>query len=332
MEIKKKAVIVKDEAGLPNYMTMFYMTPEDRQQDPEGAPEMFKIGNYAGNTRIAVLISQYTNVVLNGIPASLPYQKPVEGMTFDQAIEACMRKGENWHLMTNTEWVYLLEEADRLGHTIGGNTNYGKDADNPEQKAWCYDGYTVLTGTEPTEWSHDGTAEGVFGLKGNFWEWVSGLRLVRGCIEYIPHNDAATCDLRPGAPTWQPAIHEGERLKLIADEGEVKLTTRERKDGWTGCHMSELKLEGLKEVPEIAYKLGIVPRDWKSRKDGLWTDSEIEEAVPVRGSSFSSTSYGGAAALNLSSPRSSSYNYISFRSALWLDDWELIAEILERNA
>ena len=107
MEIKKKAVIVKDEAGLPNYMTMFYMTPEDRQQDPEGAPEMFKIGNYAGNTRIAVLISQYTNVVLNGIPASLPYQKPVEGMTFDQAIEACMRKGENWHLMTNTEWVYL---------------------------------------------------------------------------------------------------------------------------------------------------------------------------------------------------------------------------------
>ena len=35
MEIKKKAVIVKDEAGLPNYMTMFYMTPEDRQQNPE---------------------------------------------------------------------------------------------------------------------------------------------------------------------------------------------------------------------------------------------------------------------------------------------------------
>ena len=332
MEIKKKAVIVKDEAGLPNYMTMFYMTPEDRQQDPEGAPEMFKIGNYAGNTRIAVLISQYTNVVLNGIPASLPYQKPVEGMTFDQAIEACMRKGENWHLMTNTEWVYLLEEADRLGHTIGGNTNYGKDADNPEQKAWCYDGYTVLTGTEPTEWSHDGTAEGVFGLKGNFWEWVSGLRLVRGCIEYIPHNDAATCDLRPGAPTWQPAIHEGERLKLIADEGEVKLTTRERKDGWTGCHMSELKLEGLKEVPEIAYKLGIVPRDWKSRKDGLWTDSEIEEAVPIRGSSFYNTGDGGAAALDLNNPRSNSDFSISFRSALWLDDWELIAEILERNA
>lgn len=332
MEIKKKAVIVKDEAGLPNYMTMFYMTPEDRQQNPEGAPEMFKIGHYAGNTRLAVLISQYTNVVLNDIPASLPYQKPVEGMTFDQAIEACMRKGENWHLMTNTEWVYLLEEADRLRHTIGGNTNYGKDADNPEQKAWCYDGYTVLTGTEPVEWSHDGTAEGVFGLKGNFWEWVSGLRLVRGNIEYIPHNNAAACDLRPGAAMWKAAMYEGKRLKLIADNGEVKLTTGERKDGWTGCHMSEMKLEGLEEVPEIAYKLGIVPRNWQSRKDGIWTDSELEEAVPLRGSSFNNTSYGGAAALNLYNPRSHSYNYISFRSALWLDDWELITDILERNA
>lgn len=332
MEIKKKAVIVKDEAGLPNYMTMFYMTPEDRQQDPEGAPEIFKIGHYAGNTRLAVLISQYTNVVLNGIPASLPYQKPVEGMTFDQAIEACMRKGENWHLMTNTEWVYLLEEADRLGHTIGGNTNYGKDADNPEQKAWCYDGYTVLTGTEPVEWSHDGTAEGVFGLKGNFWELVSGLRLVRGNIEYIPHNNAAACDLRPGAAMWKAATHEGKRLKLIADGGKVKLTTGERKDDWTGCHMSEMKLEGLEEVPEIAYKLGIVPRNWKIRKDGIWADSELEEAVPFRGSSFSYPGNGGAAALSLYFPRSYSNHSISFRSALWLDDWELITEILERNA
>lgn len=329
MEIKKKAVIVKDEAGLPNYMTMFYMTPEDRQQDPEGAPEMFKIG---GKTRLAVLISQYTNVMLRNIPASLPYQKPAEYVSFDKAIEACKRKGKNWHLMTNTEWVYLLEEADRLGHTIGGNTNYGKDADNPEQEAWCYDGYTVLTGTEPVEWSHDGTAEGVFGLKGNFWEWVTGLRLVRGIIEYIPHNDAATCDLSSGMPEWKMILKGGKMLQLIADGGEVKLTTGERKDDWTGCHMSELKLEGLEEVPEIIYKLGIVPRDWKSRKDGIWVDSEIEEAVPFRGSSFSSASHGGAAALLLGNPRSSSNNDISFRSALWMDDWELITEILERNA
>lgn len=96
--------------------------------------------------------------------------------------------------------------------------------------------------------------------------------------------------------------------------------------------MSEMKLEGLEEVPEIAYKLGIVPRNWQSRKDGIWTDSELEEAVPIRGSSFYRTGNGGAAALYLVNPRSLSYSSVSFRSALWLDDWELITDILERNA
>ena len=76
-----------------------------------------------------------------------------------------------------------------------------------------------------------------------------------------------------------------------------------------------MKLEGLEEVPEIAYKLGIVPRNWQSRKDGIWTDSELEEAVPFRGPGFRSTSIGGAAALSLYSPRSSSLSNISFRSA-----------------
>ena len=39
--VKKKAVIVKDRLGLPNYMTMFYMEPGT--YNPEDVPEMFKI-------------------------------------------------------------------------------------------------------------------------------------------------------------------------------------------------------------------------------------------------------------------------------------------------
>ena len=41
--VKKKAVIVKDRLGLPNYMTMFYMEPGT--YNPEDVPEMFKIKN-----------------------------------------------------------------------------------------------------------------------------------------------------------------------------------------------------------------------------------------------------------------------------------------------
>ncbi|MCM1232690.1 MAG: hypothetical protein NC489_21400 [Ruminococcus flavefaciens] len=132
----KAAVVVPDEAGLPNYMTMFYMEPGTYK--PEDVPEMFRVD---GKTVAAVLISQYTNVMMKDIPASLPYQKPAESMNFDEAAAACRRKGPGWHLMTNTEWVYLMKEAEEIGHKIGGNTNYGKNADNPEEKGWCYDGY-----------------------------------------------------------------------------------------------------------------------------------------------------------------------------------------------
>ena len=105
----------------------------------------------------------------------------------------------------------------------------------------------------------------------------------------------------------------------VADEIEAE---------WDGCHISELQLDGLEEVPEIAYKLGIVPHDWENETAGIWADSELEEAVPIRGSCFFSTSYGGGAALSLSYGRAIVSNSVSFRSALYLEDWQLVTEIL----
>ena len=118
--IFKAAVVVNDEAGLPNYMTMFYMEPGTCK--PEDVPEVFKVN---GEIMAAILISQYTNTVINGIPVSLPYQKPVESMGHDESAAACRRKGPGWHLMTNAEWVYLMKDAAAAGHIISGNTSYG---------------------------------------------------------------------------------------------------------------------------------------------------------------------------------------------------------------
>ena len=64
---------------------------------------------------------------------------PKAYINFDTALAVCRRKGEGWHLMTNTEFVYLLHEAEELGHTIGGNTNHGSNADNPQEKGVAYD-------------------------------------------------------------------------------------------------------------------------------------------------------------------------------------------------
>ena len=96
--------------------------------------------------------------------------------------------------------------------------------------------------------------------------------------------------------------------------------------------MADLQLEELEEMPEIAYKLGIVPHDWKNETAGIWADNELEEAVPVRGSSFGSASSGGAGALTLSNPRSYVSSLVSFRSALFLESWELVTDLLKAGA
>ena len=96
--------------------------------------------------------------------------------------------------------------------------------------------------------------------------------------------------------------------------------------------MADLQLEELEEMPEIAYKLGIVPHDWKNETAGIWADNELEEAVPFRGSGFFCTSDGGAGALNLIYPRSLVSNDVSFRSALFLESWELVTDLLKAGA
>lgn len=281
--VKKKAVIVMDSAGLPNYMTMFYMEPGT--YEPEDVPELFKIRN---KIVPAVLVSQFTNTMIKGVPASLPYQQPKHTISYDEAAAACGRKGKGWHLMTNTEFVYLLHEAEELGHTIGGNTNYGSNSKNEQESGVRYDSAgRTLTGCDPLTWSHDGTADGVFGLCGNFWEWVTGLRLHKGVVEYTPNNDAAV-EGYTEKPDWTVAEVNGRPLKLYGNSaGDVVMSVAEEiEENWEGCHMADLQLEELDEVPEIAYKLGIVPHDWKHETAGLWADSELEESRAFPGFVF----------------------------------------------
>ncbi len=326
--VKKKAVVVNDDRGFPNFMTMFYMEPGTYAS--EDIPDMFKVD---GRRVAAVLISQYTNADIKGTPVSMPYQMPVENKNHDTAARMCRSKGAGWHLMTNAEYVYLLNEADRLGHKISGNTDFGKNADNPEERGVCYDGYTTLTGLDPLAWSHDGTKDGVFGLCGNFWEHVAGVRLHRGVIEYIKDNDAAAHDYGTEDAAWKPAEADGKLLAFDRLPGRsAMLTDGEAAGDRDGIHMKDLQFGGsLTEVPEIIYRLGLLPRDYKERKDGLYIDSREKEAVLFRGSSFNNTSNGGAAALNFSTPRSNSGINVAFRSALYLDNWELIIDLLART-
>ena len=54
--------------------------------------------------------------------------------------------------------------------------------------------------------------------------------------------------------------------------------------------------------------------------------------MPIRGSSFNNTSNGGAGALNLNNARSNVNSFESLRSALFLESWELVTDLLKASA
>ena len=312
-----------DDLGMPSIMVAI---PKMKYSDiiTGGTQETLPWWIVDGVEKEVIWVSKYINVVVNDRAYSLPMKDPKAYIDFDTALAVCRRKGEGWHLMTNTEFAYLQHEAEELGHTIGGNTNHGSNADNPQEKGVVYDSAgRTLTGCDPLTWSHDGTAGGVFGICGNFWEFVTGLRLHKGVVEYTKDNDAAVEGYKDEAPDWTVAEVNGKPLKLYgsSDGGVVMSTAEKIEKDWDGCHIAELQLEELEDVPEIAYKLGIVPHDWKNETAGIWADSELEEAVPLRGSSFGYAPGGGAGALSLLNARSYVFYGVSLRSALFLESW-----------
>ena len=54
--------------------------------------------------------------------------------------------------------------------------------------------------------------------------------------------------------------------------------------------------------------------------------------MPIRGSGFSNTSNGGAGALRLNGARSNVRRIVSLRSALFLESWELVTDLLKAGA
>lgn len=305
--MKHENVVLFDKLGNPSIMVKY--TPE------AGKPvePVFIIENEPVE---AVYISKYTNTMVNGLPCSLPFMKPAHSVNFDEASAACRAKGEGWHLMTNTEWEYLLAESRAAGTMPHGNTDYGKYYFDNTEKGEVYDGYHTLPGTGPLTWSNTHEADGVFDLCGNFWEWVAGLRLKKGVIQYIENNDAAIADLSKESEAWKSVEVAGKTVKLSAEGAGVAVTTEEPEENWDGCHFKDMEIK-LDEVPDILHKLGIIPENQKEEMAGIFADSGEEETLPLRGSGFYNTSYGGPSSVSLYNPRSGVNYDVGFRSAFF---------------
>ncbi len=320
-------VVIFDDRGIPSIMCRF-VCPKDAAE----TPAIFKIGKHTAD---AIYISKYPNVIIKGRAYSLPMLDPAANVTFDVAVAACITKGEGWHLMTAVEWEYLLNQSREKGTMPHGNTYYGTDYYHKEEKADCggcrYG--RSKTGSGPATWNHDNTIYGVSDLNGNVWEWLAGLRLLDGAIEYIPNNDAALtgCDLSRDSKAWQQLRTKRGPVRAEVRAGEVTITDREAAEDYTpeyeGTSIADLKID-LQEVPQALKDLGIVPdnRAESELKTYVYFDATEGEWLPFRGSGFGNTSNSGASAIRLNDPRSNSYGRVGFRSAFYEVNGKLIAE------
>lgn len=297
--------VLFDKNGRPDIMVAF--TPDEL-----GLPSELR-----GKTVKEYLISKYPNTLIDGVPYSLPFQKPATSVNHDEAIELCQSKGPGWHLLTNDEWAALARQSWENDTIPTGNTRNGHSHSHPEQTGTTYDGSgKTLAGSGPIQWNHDRTAEGVADLVGNVWEHVGGIRFLNGQVQVIPDNGAAAgADQSEDSKEWQ-AIYtaDGDPIYFNPVDGEIFVQPCEaiEKD-YDGVRFTELHASEI-DVPDKLIELGLYPPQEYEGDDYFWVDNDGERCV-YRGGYWSSGENAGLFYLTGLNPRSYSYTGIGFRSA-----------------
>lgn len=298
--------VIFDKSGIPDIMVAF--TPDEL-----GLPAELK-----GRKVEAYLIGKYPATMINGVPHSLPFQKPAVDINHDEAIRLCEAKGPGWHLTTNDEWAALAHQSRKNGTLPRGNTNSGKSHSHPEETGTTYEGGygKTLTGSGPVTWNHDHTAEGVADMCGNVWEHVGGIRFVDGKVQVIPRNEAAAgADQSKDSPEWANIYTaDGDPVYYNVHDGAITLQPFESEDkDYDGVRFTWLRTHDL-DIPDELIRLGLYPADGYEGTDYFWLDTDDERCV-YRGGAWFHGAGAGVFSLAGSPARSYSYAALGFRPA-----------------
>lgn len=298
--------VIFDKSGIPDIMVAF--TPDEL-----GLPAELK-----GRKVEAYLIGKYPATMIDGVPHSLPFQKPAVDVNHDEAIRLCEAKGPGWHLTTNDEWAALAHQSRKNGTLPRGNTNSGKSHSHPEETGTTYEGGygKTLTGSGPVTWNHDHTAEGVADMCGNVWEHVGGIRFVDGKVQVIPRNEAAAgADQSKESPEWVNIYTaDGDPIYYEVSGGEIRLraTEPEEKD-YDGVSFTDLEPGEVDNLDELI-RLGLYPADGYEGTDYFWLDTNGGRCVS-RGGNWDNGAYAGVFCLAGGDARSLSGADFGFRPA-----------------
>lgn len=351
-----KQTILYDDKGYPSIMNII---PKFNIEDVapldtaigSGVHPAFIVG---GVEKSKIFIGAYQATVADGRAISLPGLNPAASLTFDQAVQYCISKGQGWHLMTNWEWAMLALWCLKNDFQPRGNTDYGRSHEakyetgglvNGKAPGSAGGGDKTYAGSGPHAWRHDNSPAGIADLVGNIWEWQSGFKLIDGQI-YMPNDNHFTLAeaswpaqgvyfdasagpgdgsgaAQNGTPILSNGISKYSETPTPAggtDPRDLDYTHIAGANGWqtTGISAGYNNLTLAKR--QLMVQAGIAPKLLSTDALPLGLNGAIwvrnyGERVPVRGGFWSLGAGAGLAALDLYDRRSTVGANIGFRPA-----------------
>ena len=324
--------VVYDDIGMPSIMVG---VPKMTYADiiAGGTDEVLPFFIVDGEEKNAIYVSKFPNIVENDRAYSLGMKLPKNYITFDQAVAACKKKGNGWHLNQTGIFAVLNLLSQKMGTVPHGNTNYGKDYYHAYEHGIMPQGETqrTLTGSGPATWYHNHDTSGIADLCGNVWEWTGGLRLVDGEIQIIPYGNCMKldCDMSAESTLWKAIMPNGTlvepgtagtlKIDQVSTSAGLRINTTVQYptsgDGYRNIPFKNITAASGVSIPKLLIALGVFPEESATYgNDNIWVRNHGER-LPFRGSAFNDTSRSGPSALYLDSVRSNSYVSVGFRSA-----------------
>lgn len=338
--------MITDDAGMPGFYVQHgvqklsaLLTNGDNTVHPA-----FRCN---GVEQASIFIGKYQGVADNNRIYSLPGVDPRAWITLDTYEAYCHNKGFGHHCITAAEWAFLALWCRKNNCMPKGNNNYGKDVSETEYLAipatFDSDGKIthILTGTGPLTWRHNGQLDGICDLNGNIWEWTAGIRLVKGELQAIPYNNAASNDtdtsaksaqwkaIKADAASWEELFITPNGQGTTA--GSVKLdyvsghwawvtSISSQSDEGRGATFAATTSTNMGATAKLYLQaMALLPEDGATADsyggDYFYANNGADERCALRGGYWPHGTLAGVFYLNFSNPRSDSTGAVGGRPA-----------------
>ena len=325
-----KNTVILDDVGMPSVMVR--IPKMSLANLISGGSDVTHPGFIVdGVEKDVMYVGKFHDIVVNDRTYSLPMKDPKVYVTFDQGVTYNRNKGKGWSLIPYSLWCAIALWCRKNGTMPHGNNQFGHDYNYPtevgiEATSGTDGTHHVYEGSGPASWYHDSTRAGIYGMNGNVWDRVAGMRLVDGEIQIIPYANCFMSDVSMSASSslWK-AIDVSGNLVDPGSSNTLKWNTNGSltagsvtvEDAGHGVDFAGMSLDSsVTSVPELAKALLLYPDE----PGGDYDDDDhyfntSGERVAFCGGNWNDTGFAGVFHVGASVARSYSSDTVGLRSA-----------------